>query len=51
MKNLPTVIVLGAGASYCYEDGSSNIPAQNNIIKFLTHGTKARTQHEENQHF
>ncbi len=35
MKGNKTVIVLGAGASYCYENGSSNIPIQKDILSRL----------------
>ena len=35
MKRKKTIVVLGAGASYCYEDGSTNIPIQQDIIERL----------------
>lgn len=31
MNGIRTGIILGAGASFCYEDGSSNIPSQKDI--------------------
>lgn len=39
MDGLRTILVLGAGASYCYEDGSSNIPIQSDLVGrlFLGH--------------
>jgi len=33
MAGKRTAIVLGAGASYCYEDGKSNFPLQKDILE------------------
>ena len=38
MDGKRTAIVLGAGASYCYEDGKSNFPTQNNILERMIAG-------------
>jgi hypothetical protein len=38
MLGLRTAVVLGAGASYCYEDGHSNVPIQGNIVGKLFFG-------------
>ncbi|GEM_PF-2914575 len=38
MNGLRTAIILGAGASYCYEDGITNLPTQENIIEQLFFG-------------
>lgn len=35
MDGKRTAIVLGAGASYCYEDGKSHFPTQSNILEKL----------------
>lgn len=35
MKGIKTIIILGAGASYCYENGSANIPIQKDILSRL----------------
>ena len=38
-----TVIILGAGASYCYEDGTSNFPTQYSILEKLVAGIKSNS--------
>ena len=38
MDGKRTAIVLGAGASYCYEDGKSIFPTQNNILEKMVAG-------------
>jgi hypothetical protein len=38
MLGLRTALVLGAGASYCYEDGHSNVPIQGDIVGRLFFG-------------
>ncbi|MBC8433083.1 MAG: hypothetical protein H8D96_14320 [Desulfobacterales bacterium] len=38
MDGVTTAIILGAGASYCYEDGKSNFPTQENIVGKLLAG-------------
>jgi hypothetical protein len=38
MLGTRTAVILGAGASYCYEDGASSVPMQSNIIGRLFFG-------------
>jgi len=38
MNGLITAVVLGAGASYCYEDGLAPIPMQNGLLERLFFG-------------
>jgi len=38
MDGKRTAIVLGAGSSYCYEDGKSNFPTQNDILERMVSG-------------
>ena len=50
MKRGKTAIVLGAGASYCYDNGSnkSGIPTQENILKSMSNSIKIKVSSSTN---